>query len=115
MKSTDFKKIIKESVREAIREEFKEILLEALKNNSGKNEKLNESFNITNQYQQAPPQTQLSAEQRRNLYSQMLQETPLTTNNIQAPFIPNPSADSVNGSLPPGEVSIDQIAGLLKI
>jgi hypothetical protein len=31
MKSTDFKKIIKEAVREAIQEELKDILLEAVK------------------------------------------------------------------------------------
>ena len=31
MKSTDFKKLIKEAVREAIQEELKDILLEAVK------------------------------------------------------------------------------------
>ena len=43
MKSTDFKKIIKEAVREVIQEELKEILLEAVR--APKTQVVKESFN----------------------------------------------------------------------
>ncbi len=111
MKPTEFKRIIKESVREAIQEELKDILLEALKSSPSKSERITESTPIQNR-PITETQNQLSPEQQRNLYSQMLRETPITTNNVQT-FNPMGAVDPVNGSLPSGEVSMNQIMGLL--
>jgi hypothetical protein len=47
MKSTDFKKIIKEAVREAIQEELKDILLEAVK---APKQVVRESYNPTTKH-----------------------------------------------------------------
>ena len=37
----------------------------------------------------------------------------MTTSTLSGNFQPKPGLDSANGSLPPGQVSLDQISGLL--
>ncbi len=107
MKVEKLKDIIKEATREVIREELKEILLEAVKRPS----------TIVNE--NISPSPSVSKESiRPNLrssYKDILGETAqtMTTNNLQGTFSPNPGIDSANGTLPSGQVSLDQISGLL--
>jgi hypothetical protein len=107
MKVEKLKDIIKEATREVIHEELKEILLEAVKNRS--------STPITENRITPPP----SDEVRNNLrgsYKDILGETAhtMTTNNLQGSFRPQPGMDSANGTLPPGQVSLDQIGAFIK-
>jgi hypothetical protein len=107
MKVGRLKEIIKEATREVIQEELKEILLEAVKGKSSSS--LNENKTFT------PQQNQVKSNLRSS-YRDILGETAqtMTTNNLQGTFTPNPSMDSANGTLPSGQVSMDQIGALLK-
>jgi len=111
MKSTDFKKLIKEAVREVIQEELKDILLEALKSPK---QIVRESFSpipttIPNNPTFTPP-----VMDTRKAYMDVMNETALsfTSRDAQVPFRPQVS-DPVNGSLGAGEVGMDQIMNLL--
>ena len=109
MKSTDFKKIIKEAVREAIQEELKDILLEAVKSSK---QVVRESYSPPAQSSQpayAPPPIDF-----RSKYAEVLGETAMsfTSQDVQVPFRPQ-SSDPVNGNLGTGEVGMDQIMNLL--
>ena len=108
MKSTDFKKIIKEAVREAIQEELKEILLEAVK---APKQVVRESIQPIETPK--PTFTQPTMDFRQK-YMDVLGETALsfTSNDVQQPFRPQ-SSDPVNGNLGTGEVGMDQIMSLL--
>lgn len=109
MKSTDFKKIIKEAVKEAIQEELKDILLEAIKIPK---QIVRESYTSPTQPTKpayAPPPIDF-----RSKYAEVLGETALnfTSNDVQQPFRPQVS-DPVNGNLGTGELGMDQIMSLL--
>ena len=111
MKSTDFKKLIKEAVREAIQEELKDILLEAVKSPK---QVVRESFSPTVPVQPtvnptyAPPSIDF-----RSKYAEVLGETALSfTSQDAVPFRPQVS-DPINGNLGAGELGMDQIMGLL--
>jgi hypothetical protein len=108
MKSTDFKKIIKEAVREAIQEELKDILLEAVR---APKTIVKESIQPIETPK--PTFTQPTMDLRQK-YKDVLGETALsfTSNDIQQTFRPQ-SSDPVNGNLGMGEVGMDQIMGLL--
>ena len=112
MKSTELKNMIKEAVREAIQEELKDILLEAVKAPKASTVAVvQESVApLTTQ----PQQPQMSAEQKRSAYQNILGEMggAMTTNNVPQRFNPA-GADSINGSLPAGEVDMSQIAELM--
>jgi len=109
MKTSDFKKIVKESVKEAIKEELKEILLEALKSSK---------VVVKENLQSTPPSTDYLAQ--RKAYADILNSMSpdvsgdtfnFNTNSI--PFQPNSINTSTEGSsLPPGEVSLNQIMKL---
>ena len=109
MKSTDFKKIIKEAVREAIQEELKDILLEAVKSPK---QVVRESYappaQKTSKPDYAPPSIDF-----RSKYAEVLGETAMsfTSQDVQ-PFRPQVS-DPINGNLGAGELGMDQIMGLL--
>lgn len=114
MKSSELKNLIKESVKEAIQEELKEILLEAVKTPR--------VTTITSPpptspvvEQQVPQQPVMNAEQKRAAYQNILGDmsNQFTTSQVQPKFQPQ-GGDSINGSLPPGEVDMSQIAGLMK-
>jgi len=112
MKSSELKKLIKESVREAIQEELKDILLEAVKT-----PKVTTIASPPPQpvvEQQIPQQPVMSAEEKRAAYSNILGDMSgqFTTAQVQPKFQPK-GGDSINGSLPPGEVDMSQIAGLM--
>jgi hypothetical protein len=108
MKSTDFKKIIKEAVREAIQEELKDILLEAVRSPK---QIVKESYTPPTQPAQpayAPPSIDF-----RSKYAEVLGETAMSfTSQDAVPFRPQVS-DPVNGNLGAGEIGMDQIMGLL--
>jgi hypothetical protein len=107
MKTTDFKKLIKEAVREVIQEELKDILLEAVKSPK---QIVRESYipPSTPNPSYAPPPIDF-----RSKYAGVLGETALsfTSQNAQS-FTPQ-MGDPVNGSLGAGELGMDQIMGLL--
>ena len=108
MKSTDFKKIIKEAVREAIQEELKDILLEAVRSPK---QIVRESYSppsLPSQPAYAPPSIDF-----RSKYAEALGETALsfTSQDAQPSF--RPQGDPVNGNLGTGELGMDQIMGLL--
>ena len=108
MKSTDFKKIIKEAVREAIQEELKEILLEAVK---APKQVVRESIQPVETPKPTFTQPTMDFKQK---YMDVLGETALsfTSNDIQQSFRPQ-SSDPINGNLGMGEVGMDQIMNLL--
>jgi hypothetical protein len=108
MKTTDFKKLIKEAVREVIQEELKDILLEALKSPK---QIVRESYSPPSSPSQpayAPPPIDF-----RSKYAEVLGETALsfTSQDVQPSF--RPHGDPVNGNLGSGELGMDQIMGLL--
>jgi len=108
MKSTDFKKLIKQAVKEAIQEELKDILLEAVRSPK---QVVKESYSPPTQTSQpayAPPPIDF-----RSKYAEVLGETALSfTSQDAVPFRPQ-SVDPVNGNLGGGEVGMDQIMNLL--
>jgi len=108
MKSTDFKKIIKQAVKEAIQEELKDILLEAVRSPK---QIVKESHPSPSQTPQ-PTFTQPTMDLRQK-YRDVLGETALSfTSQDAVPFRPQ-VADPVNGNLGTGEVGMDQIMSLL--
>ena len=112
MKSTDFKKLIKEAVREVIQEELKEILLEAVRTPKTV---VRESFSPTTiPSQPNNPTFTPPAMDARKAYMDVMNETALsfTSRDAQVPFRPQVS-DPVNGNLGAGEVGMDQIMNLL--
>tara|TARA_R100000084_G_C4595640_1_gene120604 strand:+ start:294 stop:668 length:375 start_codon:yes stop_codon:yes gene_type:complete len=121
MKTTLLKKLIKEAVKEAIQEELKEVLLEAVKapkqtlyENKIGTPTTNVAAPIT------PSQPIHSLADKKKAYMDILGETALNFNsshapNFNKPFNPQGTIDttSPNGSLPVGEVNMDQIMGLM--
>lgn len=121
MKIEGLKKIIKEAVREAIQEELKDILLEAVKTPKTV---VRESFSPTSPIEPTVTPTftppTMTSEQKRNAYAQILGDMSrggaadtitLTTDNINQ-FRAQP-VDTINGSLPSGEVGLDLIQNLM--
>ena len=114
MKTSALKTLIKEAVKEAIQEELKEILLEAVK-----------TPKVITQPTYTPPIVEsntpkitqtptMTAEAKRTAYQNILGDTAaaFTSNNAQS-FVPQTNMDVANGTLPPGEVDLSQIAGLM--
>ena len=112
MKSTELKNMIKGAVKEAIQEELKDILLEAVKAPKASTVAVVQASVTPIQPQSTQPQ--MSAEQKRSAYQNILGEMggAMTTNNVPQRFNPA-GGDSINGSLPPGEVDMSQIANLM--
>lgn len=111
MKTTELKKMIKGAVKEAIQEELKDILLEAVR--SPKATITSSPSPVMESQVAAPPQ--MSAAERRAAYESVLTSTgnqTFTSQDAQS-FRPNPGMDTANGSLPPGEVNMNQIMGLM--
>ena len=112
MKPSEFKKIIKESVKEAIQEELKEILLEAVR--APKSAPVGTGFGTVTE-------NVIPAPEKRQRYMDILNETAgfssgvdtisLNNNNVFRPTSTNTAAEG--SSLPPGEVDMSQIMGLL--
>lgn len=121
MKTEALKKIIKAAVKEAIQEELKEVLLEAVKAPKVVTpQPIQENKTITSTT--PPPVTQpVNLKEQRQKYMDIIGETGLNMNSSHAqgfgnkPFNPTGNIDttSPNGSLPAGEVNMDQIMGLM--
>ncbi len=114
MKLTELKKVLKETVREVIQEELKDILLEAVKTPKIVSQTpVMESFSPSIP-QPSPTTPIMSSQEKRDAYKNILGETAASfnTNNAQT-FRPNPGMDVANGTLPEGNVGMDQIMNLM--
>ena len=112
MKTDILKKLIKEAVREAIQEEIKDILLEAVRSPKTV---VNENANPI-PYTTKP--SSINPDIKRNLRNMIGGEfdTVITANSshTQPTYTPPPVSTVGEGSsLPGGEVSLDQIMGLM--
>jgi len=109
MKLDVLRKIIKEEVKAAIQEELRDILLEAVKSNK-------QTIQETQ-----PVKAPVSPEVKQNIresYRNILGETAAAFNSshVTQPLrVTNIDTASPNGSLPEGEVSMDQIMGLMSV
>lgn len=109
MKSETFRKIIREEVKAAIQEELKDILLEAVR----APKTVVSEAPVKAPPVQAPSKTR---EQIRESYKNVLGETAqaFNTSHINQPLqISSTDTASPNSALPTGEVSMDQIMGLM--
>jgi hypothetical protein len=107
MKQTEFEKMIKKAVREVFQEEMKEILLEAVRS---------PKTVVTENIQ--PTKTNAPVDIKRNLRSMIGGEfdTTISANSsmVQPTYTPPPVNTIGEGSsLPSGEVSLDQIMGIM--
>jgi hypothetical protein len=122
MKTDILKKIIKEAVKEAIQEELKEILLEAVK--APKAPVGTGGYGVLNTIQEskdtyAQPHIEnpkkLTPQERKNMFGNLLGEMQNggVANTNSVPFNPSGPVDPINGSLPEGNVGLDQIMALM--
>tara|TARA_B100000035_G_C20677410_1_gene412414 strand:- start:48 stop:395 length:348 start_codon:yes stop_codon:yes gene_type:complete len=112
MKTSALKAIIKEAVKEAINEELKDILLEAVK--TPKVTTIAPAPVVEHKTPQMPQQPVMSAEEKRAAYQNILGDTAASFNSSNAQsFVPQSGMDVANGTLPPGEVDMSQIMGLM--
>tara|TARA_R110000824_G_scaffold86549_2_gene214091 strand:+ start:38 stop:376 length:339 start_codon:yes stop_codon:yes gene_type:complete len=109
MKSTHFKKIIKEAVKEAIQEELKDILLEAVK--APKSQPINE--NISSNTISSNPSFENPTTNIKQNYSDIMSETAISMTSNDVPRFNPQGSDPINGNLGNGEVSMDAITNLL--
>ena len=113
MKLDALRKIIREEVKGAIQEELKDILLEAVRAPK------NVVVESQSTQQVAPPvNTQLAAQQKAQLQealrNTMAPDMNFTSQNVQQPLrVTSTDTMSPNGKLPEGDVSMDQIMGLM--
>ena len=112
MKSTAFKKIIKECVREVFRDELKDILLESLKSNNTK-PAITESVAIPQPSLTSKPDPK-SLVSKRQAYMDVIGETAMSFNSSDVGKFNPQGVDPVSGKMPDGEVSLDQITNLIK-
>ena len=115
MKLNELRKVIREEVREAIQEELKDILLEAVRS-----PKTVVTGNAPVQsHPQALPETD-KAKLRENMMGVLDGMRPNSQGTLSATTQDMPlqmgggDTTSANGSLPSGNVSMDQIMGLMK-
>lgn len=111
MKTDFLKKLIKEAVREAIQEEIKDILLEAVRS---------PKTVVTENANSIPytTKTNINPDIKRNLRNMIGGEFDATitanSSHVQHAYTPPPVSTVGEGSsLPGGEVSLDQIMGLM--
>jgi len=114
MKTSELKKLIKDSVKEAMDDVIKDILLEAVKSNKTQIVENQSSHQIpqVNLSSTPPPKSQIDI---RNSYMDVLNETSMkyTSKDVSQPFIPTSNVDPINGALPEGELGMDQIMSLM--
>ena len=125
MKLSQLKTIVKEAVKEAIQEEMKDILLEAVRvpkttvyeNRMGTPTTDVVAPSSTNPIMQSSlPETDKAA-LRENMMNVLDSMRPGANGTLNATTGNTPlqvtSTDTMNGSLPQGEVNMDQIMGLM--
>ena len=113
MKTSALKTIIKEAVREAIQEELKEILLEAVKTPKVITQPTHTAPVMESKAPVVPQTPTMTAEAKRAAYENILGDTAAFNTNSVQQFQPQAGMDVANGTLPPGEVDMSQIAGLM--
>ena len=116
MKAQELKQLFKEAVREVFQEELKEILLEAVK--APKATVGQGGYGtVTESYVQPTNSKPLDPNARKavmaNILGDMAAGKTITTEALTAnTFVPR-GGDAVNGTLPEGNVGLDQIMSLL--
>ena len=128
MKLSQLKSIVKDAVKEAIQEEMKDILMEAVRspkqtvyeNRMGTPTTDVAAPNPMNPVMQTSMPEDNRIAMRENIQSVLGGMMPgangtisATTNNIPLQMTGNVDTASPNGSLPQGDVSMDQIMGLM--
>ena len=114
MKADIFKKLIKEAVREAIQEEMKDLLLEAVRSNK---QPLRESFDsetrtLNFNTNSLPPKSPIDT---KKAYMDILGEMAQgPKSGLEGEFKMQGPIDPVNGALPDGQLSLDQIMTLTR-
>jgi len=114
MKTDIFKKLIKEAVREAIQEEMKDLLLEAVKSNK---QPIRESFDsetrtLNFNTNSLPPRSPIDT---KKAYMDILGEMAQgPKSGLKGEFKMQGPIDPVNGALPDGQLSLDQIMTLTR-
>jgi hypothetical protein len=108
MKTNVFKTLIKEAVREVIQEELKEILLEAVR--APKQQIVTEHSIPPVNISSKPTENVMEMRQK---YMDVLNGMAMTSQDVKPKFNPSSIADPINGSLPEGELGMDQIMSLL--
>tara|TARA_R110000782_G_scaffold3273_6_gene12134 strand:- start:1571 stop:1957 length:387 start_codon:yes stop_codon:yes gene_type:complete len=127
MKLSQLKTIVKEAVKEAIQEEMKDILMEAVRaprQTVYENRMGTPTTNVAapsplNPTMQTPMPEDSRMAMRENIQSVLGSMMPgangtLSANTNSMPLQLNGPVDNTNGSLPTGDVSMDQILGLMK-
>ena len=120
MKISQLKSIVKEAVKEAIQEEIKDILLEAVKSPKQIVSEYKPVEQKVNQPSPTNPVATQTREQIRENYMNVLGSMmpdangtiSANTNNVPLQ-VTNMDTTSPNGKLPEGNVSMDQIMGLM--
>ena len=120
MKLSQLKTIVKEAVKEAIQEEMKDILMEAVRSPKQTVYEHKVGTPTTDVAAPTPMSTDSRMAMRENIQNVLSGMMPGTDGTIQANTNSIPlqvgSVDttSPNGQLPQGNVSMDQIMGLMK-
>ena len=120
MKLSQLKTIVKEAVKEAIQEEIKDILMEAVRSPKQTVYEHKVGTPTTDVATPSPMSTDNRMAMRENIQNVLSGMMPGTDGTIQANTNSMPlqvgSVDttSPNGQLPQGNVSMDQIMGLMK-
>ena len=107
MKLDALRKVIREEVKTAIQEELKDILLEAVR----------APKTVVSEVKQQPVVPQQSANQKAQLREALQNTMPdmnFNSTHVQQPLrITSTDTTGPNGQLPQGDVSMDQIMGLM--
>jgi len=117
MKTDILKKLIKEAVKEAIQEELKEVLLEVIRGNKqpiteSTNKTLNFNTNMIPHQPQSPIKSNIDT---KKAYMDILGEISQgPKSGFDGNFKVTGPVDPVNGSLPEGQLGLDQIMNLIK-
>jgi len=111
MKQDALKKLIKQAVKEAIQEELKDILLEAVRSPK---QQVVESIQPQQKTIEGPS---MNSNERRAAYQNILgdMQASFGTQHIEKPLQMTGNIDTTSpqGKLPEGNVSMDQIMGLM--
>jgi len=115
MKTDIFKKLIKEAVKEVFQEEMRDILLEAVRSNK---QPINESFSpetrTLNFNTNSLPHKPTSNINPKQAYMDILSDMAKgPKNGLEGEFKLQGPIDPLNGSLPDGQLGIDQIMNLI--
>jgi hypothetical protein len=118
MKSTELKSLIKTAVKEAIQEELKDILLEAVRSNKQpiqESYKPSDNRTLSFNTNSIPHQPAKSPGDTKKAYMDILGEMAQgPKSGFDGEFKVQGHVDPINGSLPEGQLGLDQIMGLFK-